>query len=293
MPVIPKGGFDLARYTIHTTKQCNNQCVYCYEKDKTSTYTWEEIKGSLDKIINSNDKIVEVEFIGGEPLLRFDLVKRATSYLNKYIDVLTYYITTGGTVLDADIIEYLKQNENVIFGISMDGNKFMNQLRITKEGINTYDIVMDNFDVLKAHIDIDRIMFHMTIHPWNVGYLSDGIRHLYNRGVRFIDLGIIEKTMPVDEEFKQIYIEQNKIISDAIIQGLYDGLKYAPFLSPPILDRKEYKKKDGKVVLEIRGDVDMESTHSRGLKGYIYNLKNKVYRNHRRMILNENAQCRN
>ena len=31
-------------YVIHVTKECNMNCLYCYEKDKTSTYTWEEVK---------------------------------------------------------------------------------------------------------------------------------------------------------------------------------------------------------------------------------------------------------
>lgn len=49
----------LERYVIHTTKICNMNCTYCYEQDKTSTYTWDEIKGVLDGIVaNSVEKNV-------------------------------------------------------------------------------------------------------------------------------------------------------------------------------------------------------------------------------------------
>ena len=56
------------------TKDCNMACRYCYEEDKTSGHTsWEEAKKFLD-IINKDDNF-SLEFMGGEPLLNFDLVR--------------------------------------------------------------------------------------------------------------------------------------------------------------------------------------------------------------------------
>ena len=41
-------------YVIHTTKKCNADCLYCYEQDKTSLYTWPEIERVLEELLRKN-----------------------------------------------------------------------------------------------------------------------------------------------------------------------------------------------------------------------------------------------
>jgi len=92
-------------YVVHVTKQCNCRCVYCYEKDKYSTYTWEEVKELIDNIVKYNRRF-NIEFLGGEPLLAFDLIKKSVDYLESMndIEVEQYVITTNGTILTDEMI---------------------------------------------------------------------------------------------------------------------------------------------------------------------------------------------
>jgi sulfatase maturation enzyme AslB (radical SAM superfamily) len=186
----------MERYVIHVTKRCQCLCIYCYEQDKTSEYTWEEIKELIDNIIKYNkDKEFQIEYLGGEPLLAFDLIKQATAYLESFkeIKVNNYAITTNGTILTDEITEWLKQNPKVSWLASLDGTKFMNQLRIFKDSkINTYDIVIENCKKALKELGSNRIGIHMVTHPYNIAFLSKGIENLYNIGIRNIGVGTVE-----------------------------------------------------------------------------------------------------
>ena len=96
-------------YVIHVTKQCNMQCKYCYEEDKTSIYSWDEIKKFIDILVSKSPDQFIVEFLGGEPLLAWDLIRQAYEYLesfpNKQIE--SYALTTNGTILTDEILDYL------------------------------------------------------------------------------------------------------------------------------------------------------------------------------------------
>ena len=136
----------LETYVLHVTKECNLSCVYCYEKDKTSVYTWEEIKKLLDDIVSFN-KHFNLEFLGGEPCLRIDLIEKTVYYLKSMKDVVvdSFMITTNGTVINQNLINLLKNNIDVNWTASIDGNEFMNFMRIDKSGKNSYSKVVNNF----------------------------------------------------------------------------------------------------------------------------------------------------
>jgi sulfatase maturation enzyme AslB (radical SAM superfamily) len=166
------------------------------------------VKDLIDNITKYNKKFA-IEYLGGEPLLAFDLVKKATEYLETLhdIEVYDYIITTNGTVLNDEIIKWLKVNPKVKWHASLDGNKFMNQLRVYKNTkINTHDDVIKNCTILLNEIGSDRVGVHMVTHPYNIAQLSTGINHLYNKGIQNIGVGTIESTMTIDENYCIIYL---------------------------------------------------------------------------------------
>lgn len=221
----------LERYVIHVTKQCNCRCIYCYEQDKTSTYTWKEIKNLIDEIVKYN-KIFGIEFLGGEPTLAFDLIKQSVEYLQSISDVRVsdYVITTNGTILTDEIVEFLINHPNVKWAVSLDGTKYMNQLRIfntpDEKGAfqNTHDVAMDNIYRLLNNIGSNQISVHMVTHDYNINLLSKGIDYLYNAGITTIGVGTVESVMTIGREYCERYITELDIISNAIIHGKYPNL---------------------------------------------------------------------
>ncbi len=264
------------------TKDCNMACRYCYEEDKTSGHTsWEEAKKFLD-IINKDDNF-SLEFMGGEPLLNFDLVRECINYLSNRN--IIYYITTNGTLIDSDIIDFIKINSNIFLGISLDGTRFANSLRVFKDGKNSFEVVMNN---IKKLVD-EGITFlvHPVLHPYNIAYFVDSVDYLYNNGVRQIDPGVVEKTLELTDEFCKEFIKQHDIVSSKILEGEYPGLKVITLES---YDNSDKKKKYIRGINSVVGESNSDTAFN-GFEVFqgegnskIRQLKLEVYNNHQSQL---------
>jgi len=250
-------------YVLHITKECNLNCTYCYEKDKTSTYTWDEIRILLDNITLHN-KDFTLEFLGGEPCLRIDLIEMVVKYLNG-MDGLNvgYVITTNGTIINDKLIQLLQNNPYALhWAASIDGHQFGNFMRVDKQGKNSYDRVIQNFHTLYNELNGDRyqqLSCHLVSHPYNIGYLYEGIVNLYHQGFRRFGIGTIESTIIIDEMYCNEFILQLKTLSDTIHNSdLLEGISIDLFnYVKPRSDRRFYiKDKTGKTILETYGRVD-------------------------------------
>lgn len=259
----------LETYVLHITKECNCDCKYCYEKDKTSTYTWDDIKNYLDTLFQYNKNNFTIEFLGGEPLLAFEHIKKVINYIENErhdVECQGYTITTNGTILPDELIEYMKIYPKLNWAASMDGTKYMNCLRVFKNsGINTHDTVLENFKKLNKHVDNPQLSFHMVTHPYNIGYLSTGIDYLYNQGVRHIGIGTIESTIVIGREYCDRYIYELDKVSKKICRGKYPGLCVNELESmKPREDKRFYIRDDsGKIIGESYGRInDAITQHS-------------------------------
>jgi len=292
----------LESYVLHITKKCNMQCKYCYETDKTSEYTWDEIKYTLDNIIKYN-KEFNLEFLGGEPCLEPEYIRRTVEYLTHLGININYTITTNGTILSDDLIELLKEYPNISWAASMDGNRFMNCLRVTKDGYNSYNLVISNHKKLESIIDINRIHIHMVTHPFNISFFVKGIEDLYSNGIRNIGVGTVETTIKIGREYCLEFIKQHDILSENYINNKYPGLSISSFeYLKPRNDKRYYiKDENNKTILETYGRVENDIKDSVEFKSNpstsdlgdtIVNLREIVYLRHQKrkeLMKNDNS----
>lgn len=285
----------LENYVLHITKECNMQCVYCYEEDKSSVYSWEDIQELLDNIIRYNKHFC-LEFLGGEPCLRIDLIQKTIEYLENKEDVFVenYVITTNGTIINDALVVLLQKYTKLNWHASIDGNQFMNCLRILKTGMNSYQSVINNFQYLKKELNEDQFSqlgAHLVTHPYNIAFFNEGINDLYEKGVRSFGIGTIESTIIIDDDYCEEFIRQHHILSDRIKQGELPGINIGVFNSlKPKSDSRHYIRDDtGKVILETYGRVkdDIKDTGkykapnaSSSLGDLIYNIRENVYLYH-------------
>lgn len=255
----------LERFVIHVTKECNADCVYCYERDKTSTYTWEEVKRNIDAIVETN-KEFGIEFLGGEPMMAFDLIKKSYFYLEsiKEVKVTDYVITTNSTILSQDALDFLIENPKVIWAASIDGTRYANQLRKYKgkseKGAQkgTHE---DSIRVLKkviSAIGSNRVSVHITTHPYNIYLLYRSIGFLYNLGVRLVGVGTVESTIPVGREYAEEFIKQMDLVSEEVLFGKWKDLvvDILDHVKPRTDIRTYIYDKSGKLIFENYGRVD-------------------------------------
>lgn len=115
---------------VMLTYRCNLNCIYCYQKFKTSqSMTLETAKSVVSREVQiareSNNKDgVRFDLFGGEPLLQFGLIKDLCTWIwDTITDVkVDIFITTNGTLLDDEKKEWLKEHrEKVNLIMSVDG----------------------------------------------------------------------------------------------------------------------------------------------------------------------------
>lgn len=143
------------------TGSCNMRCEYCVYSDKYPkeiTY-WEEdmsietAKKAVDEYLLIHDQRVNrgfrkkpmIMFYGGEPLIKFELIKEIVEYVNKVAkQKASFYVTTNGLLLTEEVSRFLVEN-NFLITFSVDGYKENHDRnRVTAGGQTTFGKVMEN-----------------------------------------------------------------------------------------------------------------------------------------------------
>lgn len=168
------------------TYKCNLSCSYCYEPKEHHFHMDDEkvIHIILNQIAQIGDDYdsVEIQFMGGEPLLEFSLIKNVSEWLWKQSlgkKLMVLFAPTNGTLLTDRMKDWFTANkEKIHLGLSFDG-----------------DISMQNENRSQSYNQVDLDFFastwpdqsvKMTISPETVNHLSEGVIHLHNKGFRFI-----------------------------------------------------------------------------------------------------------
>jgi len=203
--VIPLAPFPLTTMVLNVTNQCNLSCTYCYEYGEDKIVDTEN--GKQPKFMSEETARQSVEFMlkeagtnptahitffGGETLLNFPVLQKTIAYarqrgaeLGKEVD---FSLTTNGTLLKPEIIEFLAEN-HVGVTISIDGpREVQDKFRVFNNGAGSYDVVAPKIrELLRRHrsrpigarvtltsadLDVRRIYRHLTeeIGFWEVGF---------------------------------------------------------------------------------------------------------------------------
>lgn len=122
-------------FALMLTWQCNLNCVYCFEKHKASNKVMslstakEIIRKEFTAFEQTGDQgEIKVDFFGGEPLLRFQLIKELSEWIWEQHYKVNYVlsVTTNGTLLNDEMKEWFTKNkEHLRLILSVDGTDEM------------------------------------------------------------------------------------------------------------------------------------------------------------------------
>jgi sulfatase maturation enzyme AslB (radical SAM superfamily) len=117
---------NTANIAIMLTHQCQLKCRYCGISRKQHDMSLPIVKKTIDLLFTSSSDDLELQFFGGEPLLRYDLVKEAIEYAKQKeketAKKVSFLLTTNGLLLDKEKIRYLKKR-GTKFLLSADGGE--------------------------------------------------------------------------------------------------------------------------------------------------------------------------
>lgn len=148
------------RLFINPTLDCNLHCWYCYEnhiKDSNiKDSTFYSLQNFIQKKLHNSKKIkiLQISFFGGEPFLRFEMVKQIILHSARCCSEenvrLQLYFTTNGVLLNNEIIDFFTDNKlDVGFQITLDGGiTSHDKVRFTKGNKGTYHTIINNIQQL-------------------------------------------------------------------------------------------------------------------------------------------------
>ena len=199
---------------IIPTNTCNLGCKYCFigsllnnQIKMTDEILYKSIR-LFNKQLNNNKGTIL--FYGGEPLMNFDIVKKAVEYckLNNYNN--TFSMVTNGLLINEEIADFIKEN-NISVGISLDGPKELtNKNRVYKNStIGTYDDVIEKLKVLKnKQVDFG---LSITLSKDFIKYKDAFIEWIKEIDVKNISYNLLHFT-DKDPEWEKYYEEASKFI---------------------------------------------------------------------------------
>ncbi len=142
-------------FMIVPTLRCDHTCKYCQvsraalsaqgvdlNEDKISLII------SLIKKLSSEPYKIEIQ--GGEPLLRFDLIKKIYQEAKIQLgeDNIEFIITSSLSLLNDEMIEWSK-NKPIFYSVSLDGSEVVHNKNRILPNSNSYALVMKNIKKLQ------------------------------------------------------------------------------------------------------------------------------------------------
>jgi len=214
VPESPPADFPLQALVLNITNQCNLACTYCYEfgADKIATpdgkpkyMTLETATASVDFLLaqSAGRQAVHITFFGGETLMNFKLLRQVVDYAREQAGMqgrgIGFSLTTNGTLLTDEIIEFLASND-IGVTVSMDGPPdLQDKRRVDKRGRGTYRIIEPRLRKLIARHTTRAITARVT--------LTDGVtdvvriyRHLKD-DLGFDEIGFAPVTNSGDQDY--------------------------------------------------------------------------------------------
>ncbi len=171
----------LKMMTLQVTQACNLRCSYCVysgnyvnREHGNNNMKAEIAKKAVDFFINRSidSPVLNIGFYGGEPLLRFDLIKEVINYVvENYSDKkINFNITTNGTMLNKKVVDFFFKHR-VVTTISLDGPKQIHDKnrRFAANNCSSFDKVMISLEMIKKEYPdyIPNIRFNVVIDPEN------------------------------------------------------------------------------------------------------------------------------
>lgn len=169
---------------LMVSQACNLNCEYCYQSKKStgfmSVMTAQHIlEDEFTKMLNDGRTTqAEIAYMGGEPLMNFELIRKVSEWLWSKEQPKPYELTirTNGTLLSRDMKQWLSANKSRInVGLSMDGLSNMNKFNRTEQFIN-WSFFRKNWPARRMKL----VLFKDSVH-----LLAETVREMNRAGIPF------------------------------------------------------------------------------------------------------------
>lgn len=182
---------DPGRLAVTPTVACQMRCTYCGVTLGGQHAAPEVLDRSVDLLLTSRRRELELQFFGGEPLLRRDEVERTmergTRLARQGGKRILYTVTTNGLLLDRSFLELAGVHEmRVLF--SMDGGRgvMARQRPLATPRPGACGTIEENLGgLIESGVSY---FVNLVAVPEDLDGLVDRVRHLAGLGVETVQL---------------------------------------------------------------------------------------------------------
>ena len=149
--------------------------------------SWETLEAAVDLLGRSSRPRVILNFFGGEPLLEFDLIRRAVAHADEVIPEHVqrqYGLCTNGMVLDGEKLEFLSSHA-VEVQLSFDGVARAQEER-APGSFARLDGLLERMRADHGAWFRERFSIAMTLTGRNLRDMADSVEYFLGKGVREI-----------------------------------------------------------------------------------------------------------
>jgi uncharacterized protein len=176
----PLANPPLRALSLAVAQKCNLGCAYCYAQGgefggSPKNMQWSVARAAVERLLESTQpgERVHLAFLGGEPLINRDLIRRTTQFASSEArsrDLhIGFSITTNGTLLDPEDATFFEEYGFAVT-ISLDGvGAVHDRLRSFRGGRASYDNIIIR---VKPLLDLQRRMqvsARVSVTPLNIG----------------------------------------------------------------------------------------------------------------------------
>jgi len=266
LDAIPSRGLTLAGIDMDLTVECNLRCTYCF-KEKWNEHMEEQVAfDTMVWLIHASGPLKElnVAFMGGEPLIRFKLIKKLVPFAKRraaqHGKSIHFSMTTNGTLVTDEVVEFWRK-WGLGFHTSIDGTPdIQDRNRPTTGGRGSSRLLERSVPKILGYQP--NTTARCTVVPTNAGALVASYR--YFRSLGYQDIAFVPGGQPDwDVESLRVFEEQYLQVCDLLLDDFRAGhpvnLKgiddYAQAQAAQVRQSHPCGAGRGMVLVDIHGDL--------------------------------------
>jgi len=177
---------------VHLTHDCNLRCPYCFTGAKFAReMTVETARRTAEFVVDyakQHDQPAVFSFFGGEPMMAWDMLVETVLHAERAAEAAgvtaIFRMNTNGLLIKPAHLAFFEEHD-LIFILSIDGNQAMHDTeRVTEGGAGSFEVLAAKLPGFLEHNP--GLTASIVVTPNNVVHAADGIRFLFDQGLRFL-----------------------------------------------------------------------------------------------------------
>ena len=188
---------EIRRFKIAINTACPLRCDYCFiDKDSGEVVPWKMVQGLVRFMLSSPGPVKKLLIYGGEPFLKFDLVKDIALFARAEAakagkDLDLSICTSAALPLKREWLEFLRE-QRFFVSVSMDGDEATHDKR-RKDGAGkgSWKRMLPNLPNVFEIVGLRRSMAIQCVHPDNVEKMLHNFQTLVGLGFENVEVEVI------------------------------------------------------------------------------------------------------